>query len=211
MNLHRPYYSMGWIVLLFMAGHSLGVFSGATAAEAAIEQPAIAEDTPATSELPPEDVIVRSVLEEVQRTDQCNGFYDPNIALTQSQVLWIGNSVLVEVVCTLTAYQLIYTYSAYASDGSILPLPLDTFYRDEAGGFERSNTLTLAGLADFDHNRNELAVFSKARGLGDCGSWAAYQWTGMEFVLTTFRYQVCGDSAGEYVAPTDYPQVFPFD
>ena len=67
----------------------------------------------------------------------------------------------------------------------------------------------MGGLSTFEPEQNRLTVFSKARGLGDCGSLAEYRWTGDELELETFLYQECDDTAESFIEPADYPQVYP--
>ncbi|MBE9139893.1 DUF1176 domain-containing protein [Nodosilinea sp. LEGE 07088] len=116
---------------------------------------------------------------------------------------------MVEIVCARAAYQLVYTYGVYQPDGTLQPLTLDVFYPDEAGQMTRTSDPTIGGLADFDGASAELTVFSKARGLGDCGSLAEYHWTGRELELLTYRYQECMDAAADFIKPADYPQIYP--
>jgi hypothetical protein len=97
----------------------------------------------------------------------------------------------------------------YQPDGTLHPLTMDVFYPDQAGQLVRTSEATVAGLSTFDPEQGVLTVFSKARGVGDCGSLADYRWTGSELELETYRYKGCDDSTAEFVDPTDYPQVYP--
>jgi hypothetical protein len=160
--------------------------------------------------LPADDVILQIVLAQAEDLNLCDGFYQPEVAEAESQVYRLDDRALVEVICARAAYQLVYAYGVYQPDGTLQPLQLDVFYPTETGLFERTSEPTVGGLARFDPEQNLLTVFSKARGLGDCGSLADYRWTGTELELETFRYQECSDNpAEEFVEPGDYPQIYP--
>lgn len=163
----------------------------------------------AAGELPSEEVMLQTVYAEVEALDLCDGFLQPEVAQADSQVYVMGGRALVEINCAMAAYQMVYAYAVYHPDGSVQPLSLDVFYPDAAGEFGRSSEATVGGLADFDPEPGRLTIFSKARGLGDCGSLADYRWSGGELELETFRYQECSDSAEELIDPADYPQIYP--
>ncbi len=164
---------------------------------------------PAEVTLPPAEVILQTVYAEVESLDLCDGFLQPEVAQADSQVLVMGDRALVEISCALAAYQVVYAYAVYHPDGLVQPLSLDVFYPDDAGEFGRSSEATVGGLADFDPEQGRLTIFSKARGLGDCGSLADYRWSGGELQLETFRYQSCSATAEDFVDPADYPQIYP--
>lgn len=160
--------------------------------------------------LPADETILQAVYDQVESRDLCDGFYQPEVAQANSRVYRQDDRALVELVCANAAYQSVYAYVAYQPDGSWQPLSLDVFYPDETGQLVRSSESTVAGLVTFDPEQELLTVFSKARGIGDCGSLADYRWTGGELALETFRYQECSDSPEEnFVEPADYPQVYP--
>lgn len=167
--------------------------------------PAAAESV----ELPPEPVILQAVYGEVESLDLCDGFLQPEVAQADSQVYIMGDDALVEINCALTAYQVVYAYAVYSAAGLVQPLTLDLFYPDETGELVRSSAATVGGVADFDPEQGLLTIFSKARGLADCGSLANYRWSGGKLELETFRYQACSATAEEFLSPADYPQVYP--
>lgn len=166
-------------------------------------------EPPAEATLPTAEVILQTVYAEVESLDLCDGFLQPEVAQADSQVHVMGDRALVEIHCAMAAYQTVYAYAVYQPDGAVQPLVLDVFYPDDTGEFVRSSEATVGGLANFDPEPGLLTIFSKARGLGDCGSLADYRWEGGELELATFRYQECSDSPGELVDPADYPQVYP--
>lgn len=156
--------------------------------------------------------LLPSVLIQVEEQDLCDGFFDPEVAAMESQVYILGDRALVEVLCARAAYQMVYAYGVLSPDGTLTPLPLDGFYPDQAGNFQRVSELTVGGLASFDPGQGQLTIFSKARGLGDCGSFATYGWTGAALALETYRYQACDDDPNAVETapdPEDFPQVYP--
>jgi hypothetical protein len=156
--------------------------------------------------------LIPLVLAQVEEQDLCDGFFQPEVAETESQVYFLGNRALVEVLCAHAAYQSVYFYGVMDSDGTLTPLALDGFYPDEAGNFQRVSEPTVGGLASFDPSQGQLAIFSKARGLGDCGSFATYGWTGQDLALETYRYQACNDDPNAMAMapdPEDFPQIYP--
>ncbi|WP_052049648.1 DUF1176 domain-containing protein [Leptolyngbya sp. KIOST-1] len=196
----------GWsataaLLLVAIAGCNAPAPSGSAS------PPATADSTP--SALPADEVLLQTVLEQVEEQDLCDGFYQPEVAEAESQVYRAGDRALVEIHCARAAYQSVYAFVGVNPDGTLQPLTLDGFYPDETGAFERSSEATVGGLASFDPDTSLLTVFSKARGLGDCGSLAEYRWAEGDLELTTFRYQACSDSPGEFVNPDDYPQIYP--
>ncbi|TVQ05199.1 MAG: DUF1176 domain-containing protein [Leptolyngbya sp. DLM2.Bin27] len=172
--------------------------------------PAVSAPEPGAGDLPTEEVILQTVYAEVESLDLCDGFLQPEVAQANSQVWIMGDRALVEINCALVAYQMVYAYAVYHPDGSVQPLSLDVFDPDATGAFGRSREATVGGLADFDPDQGQLTIFSKARGLGDCGSLADYRWSGAELELDTFRYQACSDTAeADLIDPADYPQIYP--
>lgn len=186
------------------------VIGGCTQPDTAAESSPTASEVPQIADdLPADEVILQAVLSEVENSDLCDGFYDPAVAQADSQVYVVDNQAIVEIVCARAAYQLVYAYAAYEPNGVVQPIPLELFYPDETGEFIRSSEPTTGGLATFDPDQRTLSIFTKARGLGDCGAFAEYAWTGDDLALTSYRYQACDDTSETYIEPEDYPQIYP--
>lgn len=190
------------LALLLMA------IAGCNAPSPSGSAPEVAPEAVSERELPDDEVILQTVLDQTEEQNFCDGFYQPEVA-AESQVYRTGDRALVELQCARAAYQSVYAFVALQPDGTVQSLPLEVFYPDESGQFERTSETTVGGLASFDPETSVLTVFSKARGLGDCGSLAEYRWTGDALELATFRYQACGDSPEESIDPADFPQVYP--
>ncbi|OKH44643.1 hypothetical protein NIES30_21755 [Phormidium tenue NIES-30] len=200
---------MAVLVMMAIVGCNTPSAPNPEASTPAPTEPGAGADPNSEGSLPADEAILQTVYDQVESLDLCNGFYQPEVAQAESRVYRVGDRALVELVCANAAYQSVYAYIAYQPDGSWQPLALDGFYPDETGQFVRTSEGTVAGLATFDPEQELLTVFSKARGIGDCGSLADYRWTGDELALETFRYQACSDSPGELLEPADYPQIYP--
>jgi len=59
----------------------------------------------------------------------------------------------------------------------------------------------------WDHRGKRIEHFIKGRGLGDCGTTAAYRWQGRTFELISARAK--GDCDGNFVPPEKWPQIWP--
>ncbi len=204
---------MAALVIIAIAGCNTPPIPNPEASFPTPAESGAAADPGSEGSLPADEAILQTVYDQVESLDLCNGFYQPEVAQAESRVYRLGDRALVELVCANAAYQSVYAYVAYQPDGSWQPLSLDVFYPDETGQFVRSSEGTVGGLATFDPEQERLTVFSKARGIGDCGSLADYRWSGGELELESFRYQECSDSPGdspeEVAEPADYPQVYP--
>jgi hypothetical protein len=192
-----------------IAALALGMSIGCNAAP-----PATTREHLGTVNLPTDDAILQTVYDQVDSLDLCDGFFQPEVAAVESRVYRLGDGpALVEVLCAQAAYQGVYAYVTYDSDGTVRSLSLEGFYPDATGQFVRSQQVTVGGLTTLDTDQRLLTVFSKARGLGDCGSLATYRWTGAELELATFRYQACSDSPNDAAAtfnnPNTFPQIYP--
>ncbi len=99
---------------------------------------------------------------------------------------------LVEVQCDLAAYQAVFNY--VLRDERIDP-PRNTLLRfPEYDGGEWSMQLGVAGDPSFNPDRKELQVWSRARGLGDCGQLARYGFPNGELTLLWVRVRACDDA-----------------
>jgi hypothetical protein len=146
-----------------------------------------------------------------QELQVCDGSLDPEISQEQSETYAVGeNKNLVQVLCFLAAYQGAYQYYLYSETDNgpdVNPLTFTTYIVNENGEYEASQERDLGGLPTFDPEQQILTIFSKGRGLGDCGSWAQYQLEGNEFQLLEYRAK--DDCDGNYVEPDQYPQIYP--
>lgn len=85
-----------------------------------------------------------------------------------------GGRTLYCVLCDQAAYQSVYVVvlqEKAGGPGRLLRFPL---YDKDGAKIVRSEENQLVGALDFVPRTGELAVFSKARGIGDCGSYVRY-------------------------------------
>ncbi|MGD9610324.1 MAG: DUF1176 domain-containing protein [Desulfovibrionaceae bacterium] len=100
------------------------------------------------------------------------------------------------VQCDLAAYQATYVIMLQEKPegpGTLLRFPL---YDRDGAKIVRSEDTFLAGALDFTPRTGELTVFTKARGIGDCGSYVRYAFpaTGPKRVtVVEARVKGCSD------------------
>ncbi|HEX2203975.1 MAG TPA: DUF1176 domain-containing protein [Longimicrobium sp.] len=112
-----------------------------------------------------------------------------------------GERYLVEAECFLAAYQARYNFVLY--DASAAP-PRATLLRFPEHDGERWLVEDgIAGEPAVDTARGELSVFSKSRGLGDCGQVVRYAFAGGAPKLVEVRARDCGlpPEEGEEIPP----------
>jgi hypothetical protein len=137
--------------------------------------------------------------------------FDPDLSKKASEVYRVGeNTYLTKFLCTMSAYQPVQEYYLYkrTNDAPIVAtLPITYFYRDPNGKLIEQSERAIAGLADYDPTTQTISLYTKDRGLGDCGSLGFYQLKGDELVVT--RVLAKDECDGNYVEPENYPQVYP--
>lgn len=117
---------------------------------------------------------------------------------------------IIEALCSMGAYQGAYEYWSYQlteSGPNIQPLILAQFSTDNSGQIFQYGTYGFGGLTSFDVDQQTLTIFAKARGIGDCGWFAQYQWNGSTFDVIEFRAK--NECDGNYIEPENYPQLYP--
>nr|OEJ78877.1 hypothetical protein A5482_12375 [Cyanobacterium sp. IPPAS B-1200] len=116
---------------------------------------------------------------------------------------------LVEIFCFVGAYQGSYQYLFYdANQAEHLISTLSfTVFEERGGSLQIGETSLLTGALEFDPETEQLMVDRKARGLGDCGSYATYQWQDDNFTLVEYRYK--GQCDGVYIPVEEYPLIYP--
>lgn len=114
--------------------------------------------------------------------------------------------ILVEVQCGRGAYQasfLYYVVNAGAGAPSAESLRFPTF-----DGVRWRTEQEIAGLPSFDEATREMEIFSKDRGLGDCGRLLRYGFPGGVPTLLWLRMRLCTDTLPEVDAAPD-PKSWP--
>lgn len=113
---------------------------------------------------------------------------------------------LFETVCFQAAYQTAYAYFLVTKTDEI-NVELVDFYREDSPAVTAE---TIAGFTDF--SKGSLKVFTKSRGLGDCGTQASYTLENSRFVLEKMQEKECEEldtKASEInIDPTTWPVTY---
>lgn len=157
---------------------------------------------------PEKEIIFRKIEDRKEQLKLCNQERDQALALDSAKIYGIADNLyLVEILCFLGAYQGNYQYLLFDdSDMTISKVSFPTFEGDNPN-LRLTNTNTLVGMMEFIPESQILTVQAKTRGLGDCGSFAQYQWHKNRFQLLEYRQKFECD--GVYVQPEDYPLIYP--
>jgi len=116
--------------------------------------------------------------------------------------------MLLEIQTDLAAYQPVQIYMLYHKDrreGYLLSLP----WISEGQIYTQ---IEVAGLSEFNSARQELSLYSKARGAGGCGVYASWRFEETEVYLVSLREQTCeqADAAAEMILdPSRFPLIWP--
>lgn len=132
------------------------------------------------------------------------GFHYPNKSWGGLRFYKLADQkYLVEVTCTLGAYQgfqmYFYLDEAKSSPASRL-LTFETYEATDRGekSLVHKRTSELWGTPEFNPGTKQLTVLNRFRGLGDCGSFATYEFRSGNPVLKGFRAKLtCDGRDGE--------------
>ncbi len=141
----------------------------------------------------------------------CEPNLDREHSATASEIYSVGEGkYLVKVSCFLAAYQEAFEFWLYEDTaGKITTKPLTlTKFNSEGRGKPTPNDIrTLGGRSTYNPQTELLTIWTQFRGLGDCGSRSAYQFTNDTLKLLSYRAKYECD--GNYIEPEQYPQVYP--
>jgi hypothetical protein len=110
-----------------------------------------------------------------------------------------SRAYLVEITCTLGAYQgfQVYTYLDERDSPPVARLlTFPTLEYTSEKTLEKTEAQELWGLSVFDSKSRRLTVLNRFRGLGDCGTFATYGFEGEKPVLLEFRAKWDCDGMG---------------
>jgi hypothetical protein len=192
-------YSVKFFFTLFLSGL---ILSGC--------KPSQDENNISLKEITPIDKaqILNTVQQQRQNLSLCNQEKDQALSDNATQIYVLNNNqYLVEVLCFLGAYQGNYEYLlANKSAKKLQKIDFPTFTSHEQS-LKLSNTSTIVGTTQFDPLNQILIIETKARGLGDCGSYVEYQWQNSAFELKEYRDK--SECDGVYIEPKEYPLIYP--
>jgi len=114
--------------------------------------------------------------------------------------------MLLEIQTDLAASQPVQIYMLYHKDrreGHLLSLPW-------ISQGQIYTQIEIAGLSEFNRTRQELSLYSKARGAGGCGAYATWRFEETEVYLVSLREQTCEQADTELILdPSHFPLVWP--
>lgn len=114
---------------------------------------------------------------------------------------------LVEIICFLGAYQGQQIYYLRAKNGSFTLLEFDQFESPNVGVLEPYRAAEVTGTSQIINSGNQLKVFRKYRGIGDCGQLLTYSLEKAQPQLIEFRTRKCDDNNKTYLPPEKWRQV----
>ena len=156
-------------------------------------------------------LILADLYQQKDKLQLCQGEIDLSLSENSSSVYQLNNQeYIVEILCFLGAYQGNYQYFLYSIKGQeveIKPLFFQEFNKDKADKFKLKDSRNIGGLPSYDEESKILTVYTKGRGLADCGNFAQYKWEDSKFKLLEYRIKEKCD--GNYLEPENYPKIYP--
>ncbi|WP_237741222.1 DUF1176 domain-containing protein [Geminocystis herdmanii] len=152
--------------------------------------------------------IIKQVYSQEKEINLCNQQRDKELSQDSANIFILNDrTYLIEIICFLGAYQSNYQYLLFdRTSEEITVINFDTF-DNSTDNLKLTNTNTINGMTDFDVTEQSLMVISKSRGMGDCGSYAQYEWNLDRFKLIEYRYKKDCDEV--YLPPENYPLIYP--
>ncbi|MGC9524090.1 MAG: DUF1176 domain-containing protein [Limnospira sp.] len=117
---------------------------------------------------------------------------------------------LVQLLCYRAAYQGGYNFFRYQeTDGEVTvePLEFSGFEMGARGELVEAQIREIVGELEYQPAEGILSVFTKDRGVGDCGTFVKYEWDGTQF--NAIEYRVKSECDGNYIEPQEYPRLYP--
>jgi hypothetical protein len=155
--------------------------------------------------------ILTHIYENKQQLHLCNGEIDKSVSQNSSSIYRLNEKeYLVEIMCFLAAYQGNYQYFLYKnidSEFTIKPLYFQLFSKNNRNKINLKNIRHLGGFPNYDQETQILTIYTKGRGLADCGSFSQYKWEQDRFKLLEYRLK--SECDGNYIEPENYPQIYP--
>lgn len=152
--------------------------------------------------------VIATIYSQQEKLNLCEKERDKGISPEATEVYPLdGEKYLVEILCFMGAYQGNYQYLLFSSHNSTVKKISFTTFTMQLENRRITDSFTLVGTPQFEPKMRILSVYSLARGLGDCGSFARYRWDGFGFKLLEYRGKFKCD--GRYSPPEEYPLIYP--
>jgi len=177
-----------------------------------------ASSTPATNALKKTDLTYADRVawrSQLQWPQDCESSFDyPDKSFAGIAFFELSTQhYLVQVTCTLGAYQGTYVFLALDESHSPSTSRLLSFVEYEDSGepgpnrLQKSEAKELTGTPEFDAGKKQLRLINKFRGLGDCGYLATYAFTKDQPDLVQLQAKL--DCDGKAVNPHDWKKMNP--
>ena len=145
-----------------------------------------------------EKAVLNNLLKNSKKIGLCRDSLDLEAAKRASEVYKLENQqYFVVLQCFLAAYQGNYEFLIVnqqpAAKKPVTKLTVTEFRENQAGKMQKVESSSIGGLPTYDPKRRVLAVYSKYRGLGDCGSQAKYQVENTGLKLLEFKAKLACD------------------
>lgn len=145
-----------------------------------------------------EKAVLNNLLKNSKKVGFCKDSLDLEAAKRASKVYKLENQqYFVVLQCFLAAYQGNYEFLVVnqqtAAKQPVRKLTVTEFRENQAGKMQKVESSSIGGLPTYDPKRRVLAISSKYRGLGDCGSQAKYQVQSTGLKLLEFKAKLACD------------------
>ena len=145
-----------------------------------------------------EKAVLNNLLSNSKKLGLCRDYLDLEAAKRASEVYKLENQqYFVMLHCFLAAYQGNYEFLIVnqqpAAKKPVTKLTVTEFRENQAGKVQKVGSLSIGGLPTYDPKQRVLAVNSKYRGLGDCGSKAKYRVENTALKLLEFKAKFACD------------------
>lgn len=155
--------------------------------------------------------IFNDIYEKKNDFQLCQGDIDQSMSYDSSSIYKLKeDQYLGEILCFFGAYQGNYQYFLYQINDSQPTISLLSFQeltKNKNNDFRVKSSINIGGIPDYNQENKILTIYTKGRGLADCGSFAKYQWQDSQFELREYRVKEKCD--GNYIAPENYPKIYP--
>ncbi|HEY9886656.1 MAG TPA: DUF1176 domain-containing protein [Vampirovibrionales bacterium] len=157
--------------------------------------------------------IINTILNGRDEIKACVGDgYEENASQELSQIYKLpNNNYLVQLVCFMAAYQPVQEFYLYEEKPNgkkaiVASLDLQGLHKNKKGQLIKTKYRAIAGLINYKDETKTLSIWTKDRGLGDCGTFSTYKLENEKLVLQELKQKNNCDE--EYTEPENYLSIF---